>query len=492
MMLLSLLLTAAPVLEPDPGALPRIQPREVSAADDSALWAVDDDPATAWKAPLEKASLGWSAGAHDESTSMSVFIRAGCQDSLGSFAAWGRPHHIVFSPRRTRPARRLMAPYPLILELADEKAPEHVAELQDVAGWQRVDVPLTPALRNGFVLNVKDTFPGKQHSEVCLSDLRVYLDGKDKVDASEEQLAFDGIKRSIAERLTRPKAAPRRLPAKFSSTDIDVGAPPRPPKGELALQSPDALPTFVKRARATAAELRAAWKVPVSQLEANGWKRASLRSVLDDDASPEAALAGAESVCLMGDGLLAADDFSLVAASSPLTGLKAIAKKVEKLAEKPLECRAVCLPSYAATSTQASLARSDCQRVCDFGKYAGPEMRADLGGSGIFVKGGLDSPREVLLVASREGGEREIMRRSQRELLVYDNGRVAAVASITFDAQYVETQLLSWADDRSSVRSVVRMSLEGSRVESATQVVALQEHAAGEAPGEVLAFDVQR
>src|SRR5581483_1436332 len=104
----------------------------------------------------------------------------------------------------------------------------------------------------------------------------------------------------------------------------------------------------------TAAELRAIWKVPVSQLEANGWKRASVQSVLDDDASFETALLNRETISLMGDGLLAADDFKLVAAQNPLTALRSVTAKMQKLGGKPLECEAVCLATYAASSTSAN------------------------------------------------------------------------------------------------------------------------------------------
>ena len=120
-------------------------------------------------------------------------------------------------------------------------------------------------------------------------------------------------------------------------------------------------------------------------------------------------------------------------------------------------------------------------------------MRADLGGSGIFVKGGLESPREVLLLQSREGGEREVVRRNYRELFVYANGRVSQMASITFDPRYVETHQLAWNEDRSAVQSVMRISLQGSKVEYATQMTAAPEHAAADVdPEAALAFGVQR
>jgi len=502
--LVSLLLAAAPLLEPDPGKLQRIQPRDVSGTKaDGALWAVDDDPATAWKAGLKDGAFHWGGVDREKATALKVFVRPGCQGSQASFAAYARPHHVELSPRVFRRwfNKRMLLPTPL--EPADvEGEPERKsasvsAELQDVAGWQSIDVPLsgaTAGMRSGFVLQVKDTYPGKEHEELCITDLRVYLDSPDPVDSSEEQLALDSIKRSVRDTLTRAPLAPKRLPAKFESSDIDVESPPaQAPKGELALESPNTFPSMVKRARQTAAELRAIWKVPVSQLEANGWKRASVQSVLDDDASFETALLNRETISLMGDGLLAADDFKLVAAQNPLTALRSVTAKMQKLGGKPLECEAVCLATYAASSTSANGSHADCARVCQYGDDMLAGMRADLGGSGIFVKGGLESPREVLLLQSREGGEREVVRRNYRELFVYANGRVSQMASITFDPRYVETHQLAWNEDRSAVQSVMRISLQGSKVEYATQMTAAPEHAAADVdPEAALAFGVQR
>ena len=200
-----------------------------------------------------------------------------------------------------------------------------------------------------------------------------------------------------------------------------------------------------------------------------------------------------EPLSLMADGMLAADDFKLVSAQNPFQSLKAVTAKMQKLGDKPLECEALCRPTYAASSTTAGGARGDCARVCQYGDGMLGEMRADLGGSGIFVKGGLETPREVLLVSSREGGERELVRRNYRELFVYANGRVSAIASSTYDPRYVETHQLAWNDERSAVKSVMRISLEGSKVEYATQMTSAPEHAALEMdPEGALAFDVQR
>jgi hypothetical protein len=205
-----------------------------------------------------------------------------------------------------------------------------------------------------------------------------------------------------------------------------------------------------------------------------------LKAVVDNDGAFEASLNGVDGISRLGDALLASEDFKLVSATNPLAGLRALASKMQKLGEKPLECRAMCLPTYASTMTSVADARGDCERICSYGEAIAPEMRADLGGSGIFVKGGLDSPREVLLVSSREGGEREIMRRNQRELFVYVNGRVAAIASVPYDPRYVDAQLVSWNEDRSAVAGVTRIMLDGSHVESAETMTPKPEHAARE------------
>jgi hypothetical protein len=487
MKLLALLLAAAPVLEPDPGKLPRVQPREVSGGGEGVLWAVDDDPATAWKARGKDASLTWTGAWRENATAMKVFVRAGCQDSKESFSAWARPRHVTLDEPLRHSTRRRKLFIPGMFEEydgKDAKESQVVAELKDVPGWQEISVPLDKAMRAAFVLRVKDTYAGASHPEACISDLRVYLDSKDPVDSGEEQLAADGIKRSITETLTRANGAPRRLPAHFDTKDIDTDTPQAQPKGELALESPNAFPALVKRSRQVAAEMRATWKVPVSQLEANGWRRAAVKGVLDDDGALEQSLIGVEGISQLGDTMIATDDFKLVSARNPLAGLRALAGKMEKLETKPLECRALCLPTYAATMTSVVGARGDCERVCGYGKDIVYGMREDLGGSGIFVKGGLDTPREVLLVSSREGGEREMMRRSERELLVYANGRVSATARVSYDAQYVDTQLVSWNEDRSSVAAVTRIMLNGSRVESAQLMTPKPEHASLEQGGD--------
>src|SRR5581483_10135150 len=143
----------------------RIEPRDVSGTQaGGALWAVDDDPATAWKAAPKEATFRWGGVDREKATALKVFVRPGCQDSQESFAAYARPRHVELSQQvfHYRFHRRMLMPPPMILEPSDvsgeppaqEKPATVAAELQDVAGWQSIDVPLSAAtagMRSGFV-----------------------------------------------------------------------------------------------------------------------------------------------------------------------------------------------------------------------------------------------------------------------------------------------------------------------------------------------------
>lgn len=487
MMLMLTLLAAAPmVLEPDAHGLPRLQPRAVfdGANESSALLAIDDDPATAWRPDSKHTVLNWVGPGVEGVKSVTLFVRSGCQDSKASFAAWARPRHLVVGPSAVRLSRLHMMP-PMREPFEDDSAE---LELADVMGWQAVTLPARLAGR--FAVRVKDSYAGAVHAEPCLTDLRVHVDATGRVDAGEEQLAFDAMKRAISEQLTRAAAAPKRIPAAFDSAELSGETDA--PKTELSLQSPDTYANLVKGSRRVAAALRSTWRTPVSQLEAAGWQRASLDFVARDDAALEQGLRGRERFTDRADALLSCSDFKLVAAPSPLAGLNAKLKALAKLADRPMECRAACLPIFAATSVSALDVREDCSSLCSHADEPG-EAKLDVGGSGIFVKGGLESPKQVLIVSSRERGEREVMRRQERQLLVYENGRVAAVAMVTWSPSYVETVQLRWSDDRESVQTAVRITFDQHDVTEALRFDAKAEHAERELdPDESLAFDVQR
>ncbi len=199
------------------------------------------------------------------------------------------------------------------LELPEAKSADPfkpvTIELEDVAGWQKIEVPGTESQPLAFVLKVVDTYPGKTHDEVCVSDLRVHADKGTEVVASEEQLAFNEIKRDITEQLTKVTTqAPMRVPVAFDAEELSDDLMKAPaPKTELSLQAPDPLRAQLKRARAATFMLRASWATPVAQLEANGWKRVSLAHVLANDiATLEQALrARGGVVTQLGDPLLA-------------------------------------------------------------------------------------------------------------------------------------------------------------------------------------------
>jgi hypothetical protein len=218
-----------------------------------------------------------------------------------------------------------------------------------------------------------------------------------------------------------------------------------------------------------------------------------VQSVLDDDAAYDSLLAGSEGVSIYGDALLAGEDFTLVAASNPLANLKATVGKMQKLADKPMECQAACRPAYAATSASAILVRADCHRLCGSSEGVYDAMRPDVAGSGIFVKGALAHPQQLLFVSSREGGERELVRRQQRELFVYANDRVEMIASTTWNPQYVTTQQLAWSEDRSQVQAVTWLELHGNKIDSAELRTPQAEKASLERDADgALAFDLQR
>lgn len=487
MLMLASLLAVAPVLEPDPGGFARLQPRQVSAT--AALWAVDDDPATAFKPKLEEAWLTWSGPGAEAAKKLKVFIRAGCQDSQESFAAWARPRHVTLSRIVSRPwkGKKVMPlPRPEGLDLdGDEPEEKGVTsvELKDVAGWQEIELPFL----YGFTFKVKDTYAGTAHPEVCISDVRVHTDGK--VDASEEQLAFEQVKRMIVERLTRAAAAPKRVPEKL----VTAQSPEPAPKTELSLQSPDSYESVVKKGRSTVSALRAVWRVPITKLQASGWRRVSIDLVDHDDASLEEALLGRE-VLGVGDTLLSTDDFKLNAVTqSPLAGWREKMKALQKLDGRPLECQAACMPIYASTSASALEARHGCAGLCSNPEYT-DGAKDDIAGSGVFVKGRLESPDAVLIVSSRERGEREVYRGDERHLLVYENGRVSASAGITWDPAYVTATVLRWSADRQAISGVFRISFEKNQVEQLERLDAQNEHAARGAADHdsTLAFRVKR
>jgi hypothetical protein len=264
----------------------------------------------------------------------------------------------------------------------------------------------------------------------------VYYAGKGKVDADEEQLASENVRRLVADRKRPARAALRRVPKQLTVT--------------LGLTAPDA-------AVAAAIGAKDVWQVPVEELEGKGWKRASVQSVLDDDISFDASRETGEPISELADELLAADDFKLVSAGSPQRALKALVQQMSKVGVKPLACERACLPAYAAVSTLASVARAECTRACSAPAWAS-SIRHELAGSGIFVKGDLQRPREILVLGFRDMGERETRRELRRELFVYENGRVTAVVSQ--NPYLLQVGLLTWSPDRSQVTALVRVTDE--------------------------------
>ncbi len=90
------------------------------------------------------------------------------------------------------------------------------------------------------------------------------------------------------------------------------------------------------------------------------------------------------------------------------------------------------------------------------------------------------------------GGEREVRRRNERELFVYENGRVTATASANTFPRYSAARVLTWNDDRSALQQVLTLSFDGNSIEGATRETAKPEHASLDPDPDGSSFDLQR
>ena len=457
MLLAKLLLAAVPMLEPQT-SLPRLQPREMDAiTQDHQAWAVtDDDASTAFVfSPAKKNELAvkW-VGAHVEGlTALHVFIRPGCQQSDAELARYARPKQVTievstarrFSTRLREEkvgGRELPAPKQVTFALADQK------------GWQEMVVPMPAGVTsNTLDLRVKSSWPSKESEKICISDLRVYGEGG-AVDTAEEQRAGEAARKIVSEWLVAKQ--PSRMAALYVRHDVPLQPVAKKPiKGELALQADDPGAANLRIANALMRTVTRLPRTP-AKLIAAGYQRAAISSVLADDASRETA--AADQRTLSGDlHLLAIDDFTLVPTEDPSKGLRARFLAVSKTGGSPLMCRTQCQPMFAAASSSAMGARVDCSDLC--GTYS-TDMRSqrarieqDISLSGVFYKGEIGAPSEVVVLTSRFGGERESYRHNFVYVKQYENGRAVRQVS-RFDDNNLLVELITWNEERTKVAAV--------------------------------------
>jgi hypothetical protein len=178
-----------------------------------------------------------------------------------------------------------------------------------------------------------------------------------------------------------------------------------------------------------------------------------------------------------GDALLCTDDFKLAPATNPLNGWKEKAKALAKLADRPLECEHACAPLYSAITASVIEMRSSCESACANAEDL-TGARIDVRDSAVLLKGTVEKPEQLLLISSRERGEREVVRRQERQLLVYEGGHVTSSASMNYDARSVNSYVLTWNDDRSRVQAMTWVNFDGGKVNTITRSEAKPEHAA--------------
>jgi len=208
--LLLLALAASPpvLLEPQPEGARRLQPRRVTASsflkngwnesEENYLppYIADDDATTAWvegaKGKGEGESVLWLGPELQRARRFRVFLRAGYQKTEVLWRANARPRRVRLEPVLQGETGAVAVGAPLEVEL------------RDTLGWQEVALP-TPPRVTGVRLTVLSVFPGRKYEDLCISDLRVYVEGEDTYRPELEAAALEELRRFSAERRAAAK-----------------------------------------------------------------------------------------------------------------------------------------------------------------------------------------------------------------------------------------------------------------------------------------------
>ncbi len=238
--------------------LHRLQPRQVLAS--SSLqngwnsyeqnylpqYAVDDDATTAWVEGSPSDGTGesftWRGPELTQVSQLKIALRNGYQKSKALYQANTRAKSMRIEVLGAKDAKPVVTE----VKLAD-----------DEAGWQTFELPVSGAF-TGVRLTVTSTYAGKRYTDLCLSDLRVYVAAKDVYRPEREAAAFEIIKAWAAERQARAKQGLKPQPGAFAATYVKA-----PAKDAAALEA---------SARAGIAQLAALLEKP--QTPPAGWRSA--------------------------------------------------------------------------------------------------------------------------------------------------------------------------------------------------------------------------
>lgn len=471
MMLLSLLLAAAPpvLLEPDAGNAHRLHPRRVTASSflsDSLnkheqnylpLYIADEDPTTAWvegvKGRGEGESLEWWGPGLTKAKAYRLFVRNGFQKSARLFRANARPRKVKLEPL-----------------VQGEKGPKTTGtplevELRDVQGWQEVRLPV-PAKVEGVRLKIVTTYPGTKYEDTCLSDVRVYVEGDDPYRQEAEAAAFEQV-RAFA--LERKQAAARK------DTGAKVAWPPRyeaeplltlnrvlnsqnPVELLARLQEGASYRAALVQARQVAAlmqkvdlegegmesaEARATWtRVSATARKPQEAEARTALSVMDDEGLSDVA------------GLLHLDDAGFIikddtSRERALATLQSMREREAREREAEERKRESCVPDCEKKNKGDE--ETDCEQECSEREAMSGTARTESEllehelQNGEFVQGPMTAPTAFLRGLGEEGGYGST-RLDFRQTLVRYTGKTADVVLVSSNGDVpLRVHVLEWA-----------------------------------------------
>ncbi|MCP3097474.1 hypothetical protein LZ198_01150 [Myxococcus sp. K15C18031901] len=480
MILLSLILAAAPpvLLEPNVDGAHRLHPRRVTASsflengwnkhaqNYLPLYIADDDPATAWvegaKGRGEGEALEWWGPELQQAEVFRVFLRNGYQKSAKLYQANARPQKVKLEPL-----------------VQGETGPQTTGtavevELKDVLGWQEVRVPV-PTKVQGVRLTIVSTFPGTTYDDTCLSDLRVYVVGKDPYKAEAENAAFEQVRAFAFERkqaATRTGAkaaiewAPRfKQETLFTRENSDEQAVVFVEHGASTRKWLDQFPAGkayqaeLERAKAaaalydrvnldqdgTASEARAKWtRVKPAERAAQKAAATTALSAMEDPGLVRVA------------GLLHLADASFFesdAAQSKLQKKLTAARKVE--AREQATCVKKCEADRKGRALEEFEKECSCVDYCNGCDEPGglslksEEFAHQLTG-GEFVQGSLAKPTAFLRGVTEDAGSRASWLVFRQTLVTYDGEKASTVliagAMESEAGDPVFVHVLGWSD----------------------------------------------
>ena len=471
MMLLSLLLAAAPpvLLEPDAGSAHRLHPRRVTASSFLSngwntheqnylpLYVADEDPATAWvegaKGRGEGESLEWWGPALTKAKAYRLFVRNGFQKSAKLFAANARPRKVKLEPLVQGETGAATTGTPLEVEL------------KDVQGWQEVRLPV-PATVAGVRLTLVTTYPGAKYEDTCLSDLRVYVEGDDpyrpeaEAAAAEEVRAFAYERKQAAARKdTRAKIewAPYYEEESLLSLKRDVTGKRRFEGLRERLDSVpdhDAYREALVVAR-NAAALFADVDLDGTSSEAReSWTRVTPTERQNQNAAARTALSAMEDSAMIDvAGLLHLGDVGFTedkATRARMLALKAVREQEERalgVCVKACEQERKDKPLPAGEAHDCSC-ENQCSDSCDGPPFDRQAEIARKEGGGEFIQGPQEKPTAFLRGLSPNEGSREAVVRFRQTLVHYEGDKADAVVVRLGGRAPVQIHVLDWKESQ--------------------------------------------